>query len=101
MLQTHLAKGASIVDQELTDAKRALATFEVATRVEWERLTAEIVGEFRRQEAQQKQDAESAKDRDSILEHEVLNLKKHVKAQDATWQQVLHNHEERGEQLLK
>jgi len=42
LLQTRLAKGESIVDQELTDTKRALATLEGTTRVERERLIAEI-----------------------------------------------------------
>jgi len=99
--QTRLAKGESIVDQELTDVKRALATLEGATRVERERLTAEIAGEFRQQEAQQKEDAELAKDRDRILEREVLELKDKVKNQDTTLQQVLHDHEERADYLLK
>jgi len=96
-----LAKGESIVDQELTDAKRALATLEWATRVEQECVRAEIAGEFRQQEAQQKQDAELAEDPDKILEREVLGLKDKVRNQEATWQQILHDYEERADQLLK
>jgi len=101
LLQTWLARGESIVDQELTNEKQALATLEGATRVERERLTTEIAGEFRQQESQQKEDAELAKDRDRILEQEVLELKNKVKNQDSTWQQVLHDHKERADQLLK
>jgi len=74
---------------------------EEVTRVEREPLTAEIAGELRRQEAQQKKDAELAKDSDSILEHKGLNLKTHVRTQDATWQQILQDHEERADKLLK
>jgi len=94
LLQTRLAKGESIVDQEITDAKQALATLEEETRVEQERLTAEIAGEFRRQDAQQKEDAELAKDGNRILEREVLELKDKVKNQDTIWQQVLHDHQD-------
>ena len=101
LLQTRLAKGETIVDKELSDARQALLTLEGATRVERERLTAEIAGEFRRQEAKQKEDAELAEDRDKILEREVLELKDKVKNQDVTWQQILHDHEERADQLLK
>jgi len=101
LLQTRLAKAQSIVHQELTGAKRALATLEGATRVERECLTAEIAGEFRPQEAQQKQDAELAEDPDKILEHELLGLKDKVKNLDAIWHQILHDHEERADQLLK
>ena len=86
MLKNQLAKGETIVDKELSDARQALLTLEGATRVERERLTAEIAAEFRRQEAQQKEDAELAKDRDRILESEVLELKEKVKNQDTTWQ---------------
>ena len=82
LLQTRLAKGETIVDKELSDARQALLTLEGATRVERERLTAEIAGEFRRQEAQQTEDAELAKDRDRILERDVLELKEKVKNQD-------------------
>jgi len=42
-----------------------------------------------------------AEDRDKILEREVLKLKDKVKNQDVTWQQILHDHEERADQLLK
>jgi len=101
LLQTRLAKGETIVDKELSDARQALLKLEGATRVERERLTAEIAGEFRRQEAQQKEDVELAKDRDRILECEVLERKEKVKNQDTTWQQVLYDHEERADQLLK
>jgi len=101
LLQTRLAKWESIVDQEITDAKRALATPQGATRVERERLTAAILGEFRRQEAQQKQDTELAENCDQILEREVLKLKDQFNTQDATWQQILHDCEERADQLLK
>jgi len=59
-----------------------------------------IAGEFRWQEAQLKEDAELAKDSDKILEDGVLELKNKVKNQDTTWQQVLHDHEERADQLL-
>jgi len=52
LLQTRLAKGETIVDKELSDARQALLTLEWATRVKRERLTAEVAGEFRRQEAQ-------------------------------------------------
>jgi len=101
LLQTRLAKGETIVDKELSDARQALLTLEGATQVEREHLTAEIAGEFRRQEAKQKEDAELAEDRDKILEREVLELKDKVKNQDVTWQRILHDHEERADQLLK
>jgi len=101
LLQTRLAKGETIVDKELSDASQALLTLEGATRVERERLTAEIAGEFRRQEARQKEDAELAEDRDKILEREVLELKDKFKNQDVTWQRILHDHEEPADQLLK
>jgi len=55
---------------------------EGATRVERERLTAEIAGEYRLKEAKQKEDAELADDRDKILEGEVLALKDKFKNQD-------------------
>ena len=99
MLQTRLAKCEKIVNKELSDARQALLKLEGATRVEQERLTAEIAGEFRRQEAKQKEDAELAEDRDKILEREVLELKDKFKNQDVTWQQILHDHEERADQL--
>ena len=100
-LQTGLPKGQTIVDKELSDARQALVTREVATRAERQGLTAEIAGEFRQQEAQQNEDAELAKDRDRILESLVLKLKDKVKNQDTTWQQILPDHEERGDQLPK
>ena len=101
LLQTRLAKGETIVDKELSDARQALLTLEGATRVERERLTAEIAEEFRRQEAKQKEDAELAEDRYKILEREVLELKDKFKNQDVTWQRILHDHEERADQLPK
>jgi len=97
LLQTLLAKGQTIVDKELSDAMQALLTLAGATRVERERLTAEIAGEFRRQEAKQKEDAKLAEDQDKILEREVLELKEKVKNQDITWQRILHDHEERAD----
>jgi len=42
-----------------------------------------------------------AEDRDKILEREVLELKDKFKNQYVTWQQILHDHEERADQLLK
>jgi len=101
LLQTELAKGETIVDKQLSDTRQALLTLEGATRVERECLTAEIAEEFGRQEEQRKEDAELAKDRDRLLEREVLELKEKVKNQDPTWQQVLHDHEERADHLLK
>ena len=101
LLQTRLAKGETIVNKELSDARQAWLKLEGATGVEQKRLTAEIGREFRRQEAQQKGDAELAIDTDRILQSEVLELKDKVKNQDTTWQQVLHDHEERADQLLK
>jgi len=47
LLQTRLAKGKTSVDKELSDARQALLTLKGATRVERERLTAEMAGEFR------------------------------------------------------
>ena len=96
LLQTQLAKGETIVEKELSDARQALLILEGATQVEREHLTAEIVGEFRREEAEQKQDAESAKDPDNILEWEVFEVKNQFKNQDATWQRVLDNDEKRA-----
>lgn len=101
LLQTQLAKGETIVEKELSDARQALLILEGATQVEREHLTAEIAEEFRREAAEQKQDAESAKDPDNSLEWEVFEVKNQFKNQDATWQRVLHNHEERAAQLLK
>jgi len=42
-----------------------------------------------------------AEDRDMILEREVLELKDKFKNQDVTWQPILHDYEERADQLLK
>jgi len=74
---------------------------EGATRVERERPTAKIAGQFTRQEVQQKQDAELAEGRDKILEREALEQKDLFKNQDASWQRVLHDHEEQADRLLK
>jgi len=49
LLQTRLAKGELIVDKELQDAKKALATLEGATHDEQERLKIAIEQEFSRQ----------------------------------------------------
>jgi len=78
-----------------------LATLEGGTRVERERLTAEIAREFEQKKAKEKEDALLAEDRDKILEREVLGLKDKFKNQDATWQRILHHHKERVDQLLK
>jgi len=51
LLQTQLSNGESIIAQGIPDGKLALATLEGGTRVAKEHLTAEIAGEFRRQEA--------------------------------------------------
>jgi len=42
-----------------------------------------------------------AEDRDKILEGEVLELKDKLKNQDVTWPRILHDDEERADQLLK
>jgi len=52
LLQSRLAKGQLIVDKELQDARKALATLEGATHDEQERLKLAIAQEFSRQEAQ-------------------------------------------------
>ena len=101
MLQTRLPKGKSIVDQEITNTKRELATLEGATWVEWERVTGELAAEFRWQEAQEKLDTELAEDHDKRLEREVLEQKDKFKNQHLTWQLVLHDHEGWAGQLLK
>jgi hypothetical protein len=105
LLQTRLAKGEQIVDTELTNAKKALATLEGATHQEQERLKAAIAHEFRRQEQQQQQDTSEAIGRDRILEAEVLKLKaqfnEQVKTQDAVWQQVLKEQDDRATELLE
>jgi len=54
LLQTRLAKGELIVNKELQDARKALATLEGAIHDEQERLKIAIAQEFSRQEAQQK-----------------------------------------------
>jgi hypothetical protein len=105
LLQTRLAKGEQIVDTELTNAKKALATLEGATHQEQERLKAAIAHEFRRQEQQQKQDTSDALGRDRILETEVLKLKQQfneqVQKQDEVWQQVLKEQDDRATELLE
>jgi len=42
-----------------------------------------------------------AEDYDTILEHEVRKSKPQFKTQHTTWQQILHDHEEKAGQLLK
>ena len=53
LLQTQLAKGEQIVDKELSDAKRALATLEGTTNQEQERLKLAIAQEFQCQQHEQ------------------------------------------------
>ena len=48
LLQIRLVKGEQIVDKELSDAKRALATLEGATHQEQEWLKTAIAHEFQR-----------------------------------------------------
>ena len=48
LIQTRLAKGEQIVDKELGDAKRALATLEDATHQKQEWLKLAIAQEFQR-----------------------------------------------------
>jgi len=74
-VQTWLAKGELIVEKELQDARKALATLEGATHDEQEQLKIAIAQEFGRQEAQQKANAKSCEVQDKILEAEVLSLK--------------------------
>ena len=78
LLQTRLAKGEKIVDKELGDAKKALATLEGAMHQEQERLKTTIAHEFQRQQYQQQQDTSAALSRDQILEAEIIGLKAHV-----------------------
>jgi len=75
LLQTRLAKGELIVDKELQDARKALATLEEATHDKQERLKIAIAREFSGQEAQQKENMQSSEVRDKILEAEVLSVK--------------------------
>ena len=93
LLQTRLAKGELIVDKELQDARKALATLEGATHDEQELLKIAIAQDFSRQEAQQKENAKSSEVRDKILEAEVISLKaqfaEQLKKQDTEWQRVL------------
>jgi len=104
LLQTRLAKGKLIVDKELQDARKALATLREATYNEQEWLKIGIAQEFSRQEAQQKENAKSSELRDKILESEVLSLKaqfaEQLKKQDAEWQRVLRHQEDRAAELL-
>jgi len=53
---------------------------------------------FKRREAQQKQDAELAEDRDKIREGEVLELKDKFPNHDATRQRALQDHISRADQ---
>jgi len=104
LLQTRLAKGELIVDKELQDSKKALATLEGATHNEQERLKIAIAQEFSRQEAQQKENAKSSEVRDKILEAEVISLKaqfaEQLKKQDTEWQRVLRHQEDRAAEIL-
>jgi len=104
LLPTRSAKGESIVDKELHDARKALANLEGATHDEQERLKIAIAQEFSRQEAQQKENAKSSEVRDKILEAEVLSLKaqfaEQLKKQDTEWQRVLRHQEDRANELL-
>jgi len=104
LLQTRLAKGQLIVDQELQDARKALASLKGATHDEQDPLKIAITQEFSRQEAQQKENAKSSEVRDKILEAEVITLKaqfaEQLKKQDIEWQRVLTHHEDRPAELL-
>jgi len=104
LLQTRLTKGESIVDKELQDARKALATLEGATHDEQERLKIAIAQEFSRQEAHQKENAKSSEVRDKILEAEVQSLKaqfaEQLKKQDTEWQRVLRHQEDQAAELL-
>ena len=75
LLQTRLAKGEQIVDKELSDTKKALATLEGATHQEQEWLKIAIAYEFQCQQHQQQQDTSAALGRDHILEAELIALK--------------------------
>jgi len=104
LLQPRLAKGELIVDKELQDAGRALATLEGATQDEQERLKLAIAQEFSGQEAQQKENAKSSEVRDKILQAEVISLKAEfvdqLKKQDLEWQRVLKHQEDSAAELL-
>ena len=104
LLQGRLAKGELLVDKELQDARKALATLEGATHDEQERLKIAIAQEFGRQEAQQKENGKSSQVRDKILQAEVISLKaqfaEQLKKQDTEWQRVLRHQEDRSAQLL-
>jgi len=93
-----------IVDKELQEAKKALATLEGETHDEQERLKIAIAQEFRRQEAQQKENAKSSEVRDKILEAEVISLKaqfaEQLKKQDTEWQRVMRHQEVRAAEIL-
>jgi len=104
LLQTRLPKGELIVDKELQDAKKALATLEGATHDEQERLKIAIAQEFSRQEAQQKENVKLFEIRDKILEAEVISLKaqfaEQLKKQDTEWQKVPRHQEDRAAEIL-
>jgi len=104
LLQTRLARGELIVDKELQNARKALATLEEAIHDKQERLKIVMAQEFSRQEAQQKENVKSSEVRDKILEAEVLSLKaqfaEQLKKQDFEWQRVLRLHEDRAAELL-
>ena len=93
-----------IVDKELQDAKKALATLEGATHDEQERLKIAIAQEFSRQEAQQKENVKLFEIRDKILEAEVISLKaqfaEQLKKQDTEWQKVPRHQEDRAAEIL-
>jgi len=104
LLQTRLAKDESIVDKQLQDARKVLATLEGATHDKQERLKIAIAQEFSGQEAQQKESAKSSEVRDKILETEVLSLKaqfaEQLNKQDTKWPRVLRHQEDRTNELL-
>jgi len=104
LLRTRLANGELIVDKELQDARKGLATLERATHDEQERLKIAIAQEFRHEEAQQKENAKSSEVRDKILKAEVLSLKvkfaEQLKKQDTEWQRVLRHQEDGVAELL-
>jgi len=104
LLQTRLARGESIVDKELQDSRKALATLEGATHDEQEPLKLAIAQGFSRQEAQQKENAKSSEVRDKILEAEVISLRarfaEQLKKQGTEGQRVLRQQEDRATELL-
>jgi len=104
LLQTRLAKGELIVDKELQEAKKALATLEGATHDKQERLKIAIAQEFSRQEAQHQENAKSSEVRDKILEAEVISLKaqfaEQLKKQYTEWERVLRHQEDQAAEIL-